>query len=166
MGENVTTVGIDLLGLGRGTWLRFVGDSDGEESGDGKCEKAFLDVLVHATFFAIIIAGLVMRADSKYVVAAIIAHIFTILLCIALLRSIQSELGVAVVEITGVRQPCRKIDEFRKWLKEKCFVKNGKMIVARKAGIMGVVESGGVIRPGMRIVVEPAEDFQELKGLP
>lgn len=37
MGENVTTVGIDLLGLGRGTWLRFVGDSDGEKSGDGKC---------------------------------------------------------------------------------------------------------------------------------
>lgn len=123
-------------------------------------------MLVHATFFAIIIAGLVMRADSEYMVAAIIAHISTILLCIALLRSIQSELGVAVVEITGVRQPCRKIDEFRKGLKEKCFVKNGKMIVARKAGIMGVVEFGGVIRPGMRIVVEPAEDFQELKGLP
>ncbi|WEW60773.1 hypothetical protein PRK78_006261 [Emydomyces testavorans] len=63
--------------------------------------------------------------------------------------------AAAVISVTGLRNPCAQIDKFRAGLKEKFVVRDGeRKIVQRKAGIMGVVEVGGEVRPGMRIVVE------------
>lgn len=51
-------------------------------------------------------------------------------------------------------------------MKEKCLVKDSKKVVRRKLGILGVVTIGGVIRPGMRTVVEQPKEFEEMKVLP
>ncbi|WP_221354573.1 MOSC domain-containing protein [Streptomyces beigongshangae] len=81
LGENVTTRGVDLLGLPTGTLLRL-----GDE---------------------------------------------------------------AVVEVTGLRSPCAQIDAFRKGLMKQVVGRgeDGRTRVVR-AGIMGVVVAGGVVRPG------------------
>ncbi|MCF3103681.1 MOSC domain-containing protein [Streptomyces roseoverticillatus] len=80
LGENVTTSGIDLLGLPRGTRLHL-GDR-------------------------------------------------------------------AVVEVTGLRNPCLQIDGFRKGLLKHVVGRDESGAVVRKGGIMGVVLEGGEVRPG------------------
>lgn len=104
LGENITTRGIDLLGLGEGTLLRFVaGENDGGSD------------------------------------------------------------DVAAVRIMGLRNPGLQIEKFRKGLQEQCIVRDDeRKIVARKAGIMGVAEAGGIVKPGMRILVERLEIFKPL----
>ncbi|WP_031477090.1 MOSC domain-containing protein [Streptomyces bicolor] len=86
LGENITTRGIDLLGLSVGTLLR-IGDE-------------------------------------------------------------------AVVEVTGLRNPCLQIDNFRAGLLKQVVGRDdaGKLVL--KAGIMGTVKSGGAVRPGDMIKVE------------
>ncbi len=162
LGENVTTKGVDLLKLGRGTRLRFVGE------GGSKCDGfvKVLDVLVRATFIAVVIAGLVTRTLGSLAVGAVVVHLTTILLRLWLDYQTQRVTGVAVVKITGIRQPCMKINTFRAGLKAKCLIKEDGKPVVRKAGIMGIVEVGGMIRPGMRIEVENAEAWEELPVLP
>lgn len=101
IGENLTTKGVDLLGLGRGTKLHFGKRNHGE-------------------------------------------HV--------------------VVEITGLRNPCPQIDKFRQGLKEKFIIRDEtRNIVGRKAGVMGVVTSGGKIRKGMKITVEEPKTFEALE---
>ena len=95
LGENVTTTGIDLLGLSTGTLLHL-----GDE---------------------------------------------------------------AIVEVTGIRNPCLQIDKFAKGLLATTIEKvDGK--VMRKAGIMSVVRKGGDVRPGDAIRIEaPAGPHRPLE---
>lgn len=96
LGENVTTSGIDLLGLPVGTLLRL-----GDE---------------------------------------------------------------AVVEVKGLRNPCRQIDHFQDGLLKQVVGRDAEGNLVRKAGIMGVVAVGGVVRPGDRIRAElPAEPHRPLE---
>ena len=90
LGENVTTTGIDLLGLPVGTLLRL-----GDE---------------------------------------------------------------AVVEVTGLRNPCLQIDNFRQGLLKKVVGRDEAGNLVRKAGIMSVVRVGGVVRPGDSITAELPEE--------
>ncbi|GIH68552.1 MOSC domain-containing protein [Sphaerimonospora thailandensis] len=95
LGENITTSGIDLLGLPVGTLLRF---------GDG-----------------------------------------------------------AIVEVTGLRNPCVQIDNFQDGLLKEVVARDEDGNLVRKAGIMGVVKEGGVVRPGDPIKVElPPEPHRPL----
>ncbi|MER5886660.1 MOSC domain-containing protein [Streptomyces sp. NPDC001941] len=86
LGENITTNGIDLLGLPAGTLLR-IGES-------------------------------------------------------------------AVVEVTGLRNPCPQINTFQQGLLKQVVGRDADGAVVRKAGIMGVVREGGVIQPGDPIEAE------------
>lgn len=86
LGENVTTRGIDLLGLPQGTRLRL-----GDE---------------------------------------------------------------AVVEVTGLRNPCAQIDGFQKGLLKQVVGRDGDGSAQFKAGIMSVVLVGGLVRPGDALEVE------------
>lgn len=86
LGENITTSGIDLLGLPVGTLLR-IGDA-------------------------------------------------------------------AVVEVTGLRNPCVQIDDFQDGLLKKVVGRDEDGNVVRRAGVMSVVQAGGVVRPGDPITVE------------
>lgn len=102
IGENITTSGIDLLGLGQGTKLRFV--HKGSEKVDGALSTA------------------------------------------------------PCIVVTGLRNPCFQIDKFRKGLQEKFIERDeARKIKVRKAGIMSIVERGGVVEPGMEIIVEAPE---------
>ncbi|MCY0936821.1 MOSC domain-containing protein [Streptomyces sp. H34-S4] len=63
-------------------------------------------------------------------------------------------LGVdAVVEVTGLRNPCLQIDNFQHGLLKQVVSRDIEGNVLRKAGIMGVVHQGGTIRPGDTIEV-------------
>ena len=61
----------------------------------------------------------------------------------------------AVVRVTGLRNPCAQIDRFRMGLLKVALARDEDGRVVRKAGIMGVVTTGGIIHPGDRIAVEP-----------
>lgn len=96
MGENVTTRGVDLLGLPTGTLLRL-GDA-------------------------------------------------------------------AVVEVTGLRNPCKQLDDFQKGLQAAVLGRDEDGNLVRKSGIMGVVAEGGEVRPGDRIRIElPPEPHRPLE---
>lgn len=96
MGENVTTRGVDLLGLPTGTLLRL---------GDG-----------------------------------------------------------ALVEVTGLRNPCAQLDNFRSGLMAAVLDRDEKGNLIRKVGVMGVVLAGGQVRPGDPIRVElPPEPHRPLE---
>ncbi|KAF9893153.1 hypothetical protein FE257_012565 [Aspergillus nanangensis] len=104
LGENITTQGIDLKRLSRGTRLRFVAANGATTA------------------------------------------------------------TTPTVQITGLRNPCPQIDQFQTGLKEKMLVRDAnRQIVGRLAGVMAIVEHGGEIRPGMRIVVEAPAQFLPLE---
>ena len=86
MGENVTTRGIDLLGLPIGAWLHLG--------------------------------------------------------------------STAVVEVTGLRNPCAQLDRIQPGLMAATLGRDENGNLVRKAGIMGVVLAGGDVRPGDPIHVE------------
>lgn len=61
--------------------------------------------------------------------------------------------GEAVIEVTGLRNPCHQIDDFQKGLLHATLDKSGPHLV-RKTGVMSVVLVGGDVRPGDSIRVE------------
>ncbi len=60
----------------------------------------------------------------------------------------------AVIEVTGVRNPCNQLDAVDERLLAQVAIKCDDGSIIRKAGIMGVVVEGGVVRPGDAIGVE------------
>jgi MOSC domain-containing protein YiiM len=60
----------------------------------------------------------------------------------------------AVIEVTGLRNPCVQIDRFQKGLMKAVLGKDEQGNVIRKSGIMAVVLEGGEVRPGDAIRVE------------
>lgn len=60
----------------------------------------------------------------------------------------------AVVELTGLRNPCVQIDEFQEGLMRLLRYRDSAGNIVRTAGVMGVVLVGGEIRPGDPIEVE------------
>jgi MOSC domain-containing protein YiiM len=63
----------------------------------------------------------------------------------------------AVVEVTGLRNPCRQIDAFQYGLLKQVIGRDESGGLVRKAGIMGVVRESGIVRPGDTIEVELPE---------
>jgi MOSC domain-containing protein YiiM len=94
MGENVTTRGIDLLGLGAGTRLRLGDD--------------------------------------------------------------------AIIEVTGLRNPCSQLDKLRPGLMKATLGRAPDGALIRKCGIMGVVIEGGEVMPGAPILVSPPNEHRPL----
>jgi hypothetical protein len=62
--------------------------------------------------------------------------------------------GTAVVEVTGLRNPCRQLDGYQAGLLAAVLDRDDAGNVILKAGIMGVVLAGGEVRPGDAIEVE------------
>ncbi|MEU5716130.1 MOSC domain-containing protein [Streptomyces sp. NPDC020403] len=70
----------------------------------------------------------------------------------------------AVVEVTGLRNPCLQIDNFRHGLLKQVVGRDEDGTLVRKAGIMGVVAAGGVVRPGDPVKAElPAGPHRPLE---
>jgi len=56
--------------------------------------------------------------------------------------------GSAVVEITGLRNPCVQLDRFAPGLMKAVLDRDAEGRLIRRAGVMGVVLEGGDVRPG------------------
>jgi MOSC domain-containing protein YiiM len=70
----------------------------------------------------------------------------------------------AVVEITGLRNPCAQLDNFQKGLTAAVLDKAPDGSLVRKAGVMAVVLEGGAVRPGNTVAVAlPAEPHRRLE---
>ena len=69
----------------------------------------------------------------------------------------------AVVELTGLRNPCLQIDGFEPGLLKQVVGTDAEGRTIRKAGVMAVVIAGGVVKPGDAIAVDiPAGPFEAL----
>ena len=61
----------------------------------------------------------------------------------------------AVVEVTGLRNPCRQLEGLQRGLMAACLDRDADGGLVRKAGVMAVVLTAGDVRPGDAIRVEP-----------
>jgi len=70
----------------------------------------------------------------------------------------------AIVEITGLRNPCYQLDGLKPGLMAAVLDKNARGHLIRKAGVMGVVVAGGEVQPGDPIEIElPPKPHRSLK---
>jgi MOSC domain-containing protein YiiM len=70
----------------------------------------------------------------------------------------------AVVEVTGLRNPCGQLDGIQDGLRAATLDHDAEGNLIRRAGIMGVVVAGGELRPGDPIRVElPPEPHERLE---
>ena len=70
----------------------------------------------------------------------------------------------AILEVTGLRNPCRQLNGLRQGLMAATLDRDAEGNLIRKAGVMAVVIAGGTVRTGDRIAVElPAAPHQPLK---
>jgi MOSC domain-containing protein YiiM len=60
----------------------------------------------------------------------------------------------AVVEVTGLRNPCVQLDHFQSGLMAAVLERDEHGRLIRKAGVMGIVLTGGEVQPGDPITVE------------
>ena len=63
--------------------------------------------------------------------------------------------GSAIVEITGLRNPCSQLDGIHPGLMAATLDRDAEGGLRRKAGVMGIVIASGEVRPGDPIRVEP-----------
>ncbi len=83
---------------------------------------------------------------------------------LALPRGTRLHLGDhAIIEVTGLRNPCWQIDAFQDGLMQACLGRDAEGHIIRKTGVMSVVIAGGDVAPGDAIrVVLPAGPHERL----
>jgi MOSC domain-containing protein YiiM len=70
----------------------------------------------------------------------------------------------AVIEVTGLRNPCTQLDGLQPGLMAAVLDRDAQGNLIRKAGVMAVVVTGGAVRPGDAIIVElPPTPHQPLE---
>ena len=81
---------------------------------------------------------------------------------LALSRGTRLRLGeTAVIEITGLRNPCVQLDRFAPGLTAAVLDRAKDGAPVRKAGVMGIVVTGGEVRAGDTIALLCAPDPHE-----
>ncbi|MGH2827181.1 MAG: MOSC domain-containing protein [Actinomycetota bacterium] len=69
----------------------------------------------------------------------------------------------AVVEVTGLRNPCTQLDGIQPGLMAATLGQDENGVLIRKAGVMSIVRSDGEVRPGDLIQVElPSQPHRRL----
>lgn len=72
----------------------------------------------------------------------------------------------AVVRVTGLRNPCRQLDRLAGGLMRELVFVGAQGQTVRKAGVMGVVETGGAVRAGDPIrMLPPAGPHRPLEAV-
>jgi MOSC domain-containing protein YiiM len=70
----------------------------------------------------------------------------------------------AVIEVTGLRNPCKQLDALQAGLMAATLDRDDQGNLIRKAGVMGIVVTSGTVQPGDPIVASfPATPHQPLK---
>lgn len=81
---------------------------------------------------------------------------------LALPRGTRLHIGSsAIVEVTGLRNPCHQLDRFQQGLTQAVLGRDAEGNLIRKAGVMGIVIEGGDIAPGdaIRVALPPPPRF-------
>lgn len=73
--------------------------------------------------------------------------------------------GAAVVEVTGLRNPCLQLDRFRPGLMKVTLGRAHDGALVRKAGVMAIVVAGGDVQAGDEIRVMPPPGAQVPLGV-
>ncbi len=73
---------------------------------------------------------------------------------LALPTGARLTIGEAVIEVTGLRNPCQQLNLFQPGLMYAVLDRDAEGGLVRKAGVMGIVVAGGEVRPGDAIVVD------------
>jgi MOSC domain-containing protein YiiM len=72
--------------------------------------------------------------------------------------------NTAMVEVTGLRNPCSQLDGLQQGLMAATLGRDERGTVIRKAGVMSIVIVSGEVRPGDAIAVAlPAPPYRPLK---
>ena len=75
-----------------------------------------------------------------------------------LARGTRLRLGAeAVIEVTGLRHPCKQLDGYQSGLMKALLDKDENGNIVRKSGVMAIVLTGGTVKPGDTIEVEAPE---------
>lgn len=70
----------------------------------------------------------------------------------------------AIIEITGLRNPCSQLDSIQRGLMAAVLDRDKQGNLIRKAGVMAIVIAGGVVRPDDPITIElPPAPHQPLQ---
>jgi MOSC domain-containing protein YiiM len=70
----------------------------------------------------------------------------------------------AVVQVTGLRNPCYQLDQLQQGLMAACLERAAEGDPIRKAGIMSIVLEGGQVRAGDAVAIElPAMPYEALQ---
>jgi MOSC domain-containing protein YiiM len=70
----------------------------------------------------------------------------------------------AIVEVTGLRNPCKQLDGIQRGLMKATLSRDAEGELVRRAGVMAIVVAGGELRPGDHVRVElPAEPHEALR---
>ena len=146
LGENVTTAGVDLLGLPRGTILRFGPQPTSRPTTNGTGESG---PEAGGPVAAVLAAAAAATLDDATARAAA---------AVAAAAERDTAMGGGdprpAVIVAGLRNPCAQINRFRAGLLKEVVGRDAEGNPVRKAGVMGVVLRGGAIRPGDAVTVE------------
>ena len=77
----------------------------------------------------------------------------------------QINIGEEVIlEVKGLRDPCKQIEDFKLGLLKKMITKDADGNLIRKTGIMTTVLEGGIVKPNDKIeVVLPKKPYHKLE---
>jgi hypothetical protein len=77
-------------------------------------------------------------------------------------RGVRLRIGrTAIVLVTGLRDPCRQLNDYQAGLMAAVLDKDEHGHLHRKAGIMGIVLASGEVRPGDSIAAELPRDCSQ-----
>ncbi len=72
--------------------------------------------------------------------------------------------GTALIEVTGLRNPCRQLDGIRPGLMAATLDRDPTGALVRKAGVMAIVLEGGDVHPGDAIEIQlPPAPYRPLE---
>lgn len=76
----------------------------------------------------------------------------------------QLKIGEAIIEVTGLRNPCKYLNEIAPGLMKATLSKDETGAPFPKSGVMGIILAGGTIKPGDEIhIIVPKEPHERLK---
>jgi len=79
-------------------------------------------------------------------------------------RGAQLRIGEAIIEITGLRNPCKYLNQIAPGLLTACMAKYEDGTNFPQSGVMGIVIADGEVRAGDEIhVMTPPEPYERLK---
>ena len=79
-------------------------------------------------------------------------------------RGAHLKIGDAVIEITGLRNPCKYLNNIAPGLMKACLSKHDDGTNFPQSGVMGIIISDGLVKAGDEIhIITPPEPHQRLK---